>query len=1109
MAKVERSVSDIFGGVSRRPAQQRAEGDFDEQINMLSLARQTNGRRPPTRHLQQLLPSTTGYEAAFVQEIRRGEDDYYLAMIVNGDLKVYDISASPPVAVTVAFPDGKDYINEQNYATLTTALTGANNDLKFTSRLAGVPGNSIAVRYTDTITGSDHALTVSVASNVITVAFQEAGGAIVYPTANTLVTALQASAAAMALVSVELAPSNDGTGLATAMAQTSLSGGSYAPARSFRAVTIGDETIILNRNITTRKGSTTADDSPKEALLYVRQGDYDTRYTVTLNGNTVTHTTPAASRPDIATDEIAADLRSALLAVAAIADVFEITRYGSTLHIENKNDNSIDFTIKANDGLGDQALLAIKGSVQRFTDLPKKAKPGFTVEVKGDDTTRFDNYYVQYQESDSPEEAGTWVEVAKPGSVVAMNPDTLPHVLQYRGSYLNEDAEQVGVLHAPDITTGTHANGGAVVTGKIITFDSTATYPPQSSVSVDLESATYFNTFTYTNSTSGFLTAEQMCEGLRLVIDAHANWVATNIISTTSFEVWNTPADEVFSAWSYTAYDRTVNFADSGLSMTANEHVGRTIRNLTDGSSATISSNGTVSIVCSALSGGADNRFDPGDLVNIEGTGDYFIFRQPQWAQREAGTVETVPFPSFIDRKIRHVFEHAGRLGFLAGPNIVLSRPGDLYNLFRGSAIQLLADDPIDVKSALRSAPQFESATGWDNALLLQTDQGFFRLTGDPVLTAETVVLEPVGSYQSYPEIPLEVLGESAFYVSLRGGIPLVMELRRRGQEQIVTADDTTLGLPAYIKGVPQQLEADEPRGMLFLRTDDDAQTLFVFNWRYLDGQKQQSAWSKWEFAGTQELMSVHSLRGELALVMKSNSAINLLSIPLDTAENPAWDADALRGLVYLDRMVVSGDPNLFVGTDGSTYTEWTLPYTISTDGSEGTLVVVRADTLEKLDSASLTRPGVSLLRYTGADLSAVDVYIGIEYESYLRLSRIYPRTRDGEPLTVGALLLHALGVRYVNSSDLSVDVKIAGRELREYTLANAGDYLLMTGIFRVPVYGRAEETGLTIYTSGPGPMNIEGFTWEGDYFPRGVPIRTDAWWCDAEYAVGDTPPIL
>lgn len=124
-------------------------------------------------------------------------------------------------------------------ATLTTALTGSNNDLVYTAKSGGTWGNSIQVAYIDP-GGTSADLSVTVGGFLITVNLARAASAI-SSIASDIATAVMANTDAAGLLeSVENASSNDGTGLVTALTATALSGGIYGQA--LPAVTNGDAT---------------------------------------------------------------------------------------------------------------------------------------------------------------------------------------------------------------------------------------------------------------------------------------------------------------------------------------------------------------------------------------------------------------------------------------------------------------------------------------------------------------------------------------------------------------------------------------------------------------------------------------------------------------------------------------------------------------------------------------------------------------------------------------------------------------------------------------------------------------------------------------------------
>ena len=128
-------------------------------------------------------------------------------------------------------------------ATLSTNLTGTHNDITYTAREPGTPGNSINIIYLDSTALSNLTVVTNYASSpkTITVYF-DSGLPADEISASLVVAAINADVLASTLVSAALKTSNDGTGAIIAMSSTALSGGSgsgWKPA---------DEIDIIKKN---------------------------------------------------------------------------------------------------------------------------------------------------------------------------------------------------------------------------------------------------------------------------------------------------------------------------------------------------------------------------------------------------------------------------------------------------------------------------------------------------------------------------------------------------------------------------------------------------------------------------------------------------------------------------------------------------------------------------------------------------------------------------------------------------------------------------------------------------------------------------------------------
>ena len=198
------------------------------------------------------------------------------------------------------------------------------------------------------------------------------------------------------------------------------------PRSVMKTVTIADFTFVVNTSIQTAMDTTLSGGTGTKAIIFITQATADTIYSVTIDGVTVTDNTDGDST--LSTDTIAADLKTGL---DAGLTGFTIVRNGPVLYVR-KNDNS-NFSIDGTDTQGDTKMTIVKDSIQRFSDLPVVAPHGYVVEVKGDEGTNFDNYYVKFvgnnTTTDGVLEEGQWEETVEAGITFKFNYDTMPHVL--------------------------------------------------------------------------------------------------------------------------------------------------------------------------------------------------------------------------------------------------------------------------------------------------------------------------------------------------------------------------------------------------------------------------------------------------------------------------------------------------------------------------------------------------------------------------------------------------------------------------------------------------------------------------------------------------------
>jgi len=219
------------------------------------------------------------------------------------------------------------------------------------------------------------------------------------------------------------------------------------PSEELAATTIADFTFLINKNVTVAKDSALSSTRQKEALIYVKQGDYRTKYTVrvTKGGTVYTRSietmsstqTEASETSDaersIQTDRIAKNLNiqnsteSTYYGSTGAQNIpnMTITQYGSVLHYQSTDGQ--DFSITTEDSRGDTFLLGFKEQTADFDDLPPNGPEGFVIGVVGDNDEGQDDYYVELQIDENGGQV--WKETIAPDVEVRLDASTMPHQL--------------------------------------------------------------------------------------------------------------------------------------------------------------------------------------------------------------------------------------------------------------------------------------------------------------------------------------------------------------------------------------------------------------------------------------------------------------------------------------------------------------------------------------------------------------------------------------------------------------------------------------------------------------------------------------------------------
>ena len=192
---------------------------------------------------------------------------------------------------------------------------------------------------------------------------------------------------------------------------------STSPRTHFKCLTVNDYTFIVNSSKTVAMDSATSTGKVEQAIYQVTTGVGSSttaqNYSITIDGTTYNYSSSTTNTKTIRDGVKSAVGSPANITLTNIGDSgFKIVKSTGTL------------SVSASDGYGNQASKVIYDSVQNFSDLPATGIDGQVVEVKGDSTNNFDNYYVKWQDS-----TAVWEETIKPSIKFKFDYDTMPVLL--------------------------------------------------------------------------------------------------------------------------------------------------------------------------------------------------------------------------------------------------------------------------------------------------------------------------------------------------------------------------------------------------------------------------------------------------------------------------------------------------------------------------------------------------------------------------------------------------------------------------------------------------------------------------------------------------------
>ena len=435
-----------------------------------------------------------------------------------------------------------------------------------------------------------------------------------------------------------------------------------------------------------------------------------------------------------------------------------------------------------------------------------------------------------------------------------------------------------------------------------------------------------------------------------------------------------------------------------------------------------------------------------------------FEFNPVSYAERKVGDDDTNPFPSFVGFKLADIFFHKNRLGVLADENVIFSSAGEFLNFdfFRKSTLTIIDSDPIDVAVSSNKVSILKHAVPFNEALLLFSDLTQFKVTGDPVLTPETINVSNTTEFETSLRAKPAAAGKYVYFASKRGAWSGMWEYFVDTDTDTNDATEISSHIPEYLNGEIINIQASSNEDMILVQTDNDPTALYLYRYYWSGREKLQASWSRWVFDG--DVVSMSFNRADIYILIKRGTNLFLERINLSVDEATTYTTGSFS--IHLDRRVM-------LETGGLT----AIPYT-------------DANTIYIDQTGKIITLGQVAAKLTNSE----KVFAGVPFTFKYEFSEPVLK-QDNKAITTGHLQLRNYAVVFNNTGFFNVVLRPLKRTpyTRTFTgrvVGSSANILnvaaIESGTYRFGVIGNSSVTSVTIESDSHLPCVFQSAEWEG-----------------------------
>jgi hypothetical protein len=481
-----------------------------------------------------------------------------------------------------------------------------------------------------------------------------------------------------------------------------------------------------------------------------------------------------------------------------------------------------------------------------------------------------------------------------------------------------------------------------------------------------------------------------------------------------------------------------------------------------------------------------------------------FKYEPVTWTDRLVGDDTTNPEPSFIGQKINNLFFYRNRLGFLSNENVILSKAGDYFNFFAGSAQLVAADDPIDLAATSQQPVNLAYVQTVSVGLVLFGQNEQFLLSTDAdILSPTTAKVNTLSNFECDKNIACVSLGTSLSFVSKTILWTRVFELSNIRKEAPAAPNELTDNVSELIPSTIDSFIAS-PALSLISFGQQGSEELYQFRYYQNKDDRLASTWYKWELTG--KLLEQFFDETTFYAVTHDGTNVIVQSFDLTQASEQGFLTltSGEKTDVCMDMFTINPE-RTYDSTTGKT--RIVLPYNHIT-GERPCVVILGGyigTTVAAADSIGAVLTGASVTMGTSGsdhyaeitgDYRGRNLIFGYLYDMTIQLPKFYyGKTENRQHVTdaTADLIIHRIKVETGLSGPVTYNVDITGKDDWDNVVSVTLPYSYNLGSVNlsasaehvVPVFQRNINAKITIKGDTAFPVSLNSLSWEGNYNTR------------------------